>query len=86
MRRTGAFSKRCVGGVRSDRLDGARVDDHGRSDRGVLRMAGGKPENAEHGERESDVEKNRMEEPLKEAAPNARRVYREGKKLNQFAH
>ncbi len=49
-------------------------------------MAGGKPENAEHGERESDVEKNRMEEPLKEAAPNARRVYREGKKLNQFAH
>ena len=55
-------------------------------DRGVLRMAGGKPENAEHGERESDVEKNRMEEPLEEAAPNARRVYREGKKLNQFAH
>ena len=37
-------------------------------------------------ERESGVEKNRMEEPLEEAAPNARRIYREGKELNQFAH
>ena len=33
-------------------------------DRGVLRMAGGEAENAERRERESDVEKNRMEEPL----------------------
>ena len=40
-------------------------------DRGVLRMAGGEAENAERRERESDVEKNRMEEPFEEAAPNA---------------
>ena len=33
-------------------------------DRGVLRMAGGEDENAKRRERESDVEKNRMEEPL----------------------
>jgi hypothetical protein len=51
-----------------------------------LRMAGGEAENAERRERESDVEKNGMEEPLEEAAPNARRIYREGKKLNQLAH
>jgi hypothetical protein len=48
-------------------------------------MAGGEAENAERRERKSDVEKNRMEEPLKEVAPNARRIYRGGKKLNKFA-
>ena len=54
-------------------------------DRGVLRMAGGEDENAKRREPESDVENNRMEEPLEEAAPNARRIYREGKQLNEFA-
>ena len=55
------------------------------NDRGVLRMAGGKAENAKRRERESDVEKNRMEEPFEETAPNARRICREGMKLNEFA-
>ena len=54
-------------------------------DRGVVRMAGGEAENAERRQRESDVEKNRLEEPLEEAAPNTRRIYRGGKKLNEFA-
>ena len=38
-------------------------------DRGVLRTAGGEAENAKRREPESDVEKNRMEEPFEEAAP-----------------
>ena len=67
-------------------LDGGAREAGEGKDRGVLRMAGGEAENAERRERESDVEKNRMEEPLEEAAPNARRIYREGKKLNQLAH
>ena len=54
-------------------------------DRGLLRMARGEAENAERRECESDVETNRMEEPLEEAAPKARQISREGKKLNEFA-
>ena len=46
-------------------------------DRRVLQMAGGKAENPARRERESDVEKNRMEEPT----PNARRTYREKKEV-----
>jgi len=46
-------------------------------DRGVLRTAGGEAENAKRREPESDVEKNRMEEPFEEAAPNTHRIYRE---------
>jgi hypothetical protein len=42
-------------------------------------MAGGEIENAERRERESDLEKNRMEQPDEEAAENARRIYRCGK-------
>ena len=45
-------------------------------DSGVLRMASGEVEHAEHRQREPDVEKNGMEEPLEEAAANARRIYR----------
>ena len=39
-------------------------------------MAGAETENAERREREPVVEKNGMEEPLAEAAPNARQIYR----------
>ena len=42
----------------------------------MVRIAGGVAENAERREREPDVEKNGMEEPLAEAAPNARQIYR----------
>jgi hypothetical protein len=48
-------------------------------------MASGEAENAERREREPDVEKNAIEEPKEEAAENARRIYREGMKLNEFA-
>ena len=40
-------------------------------------VAGGKAENAECREREADVEKNGMEEPLEEVAQNACRIYAE---------
>ncbi len=46
------------------------------------RVAG---DEAERRERESDVEKNRMEEPFEDAASNARRIYRGGKKRNELA-
>ena len=39
-------------------------------------MARGEVENAERRQREPDVEKNGMEEPLEEAAANARQIYR----------
>ncbi len=39
----------------------------------LLRKASGQAENAKRRESESDVEKNGMEEPLEEAAANARR-------------
>jgi hypothetical protein len=42
-----------------------------------LWMAGGEVENAERRQREPDVEKNGMEEPLEEAAQNACRIYAE---------
>jgi hypothetical protein len=45
-------------------------------DSGVLWMASGEVENAERRQREPDVEKNGMEEPLEEAPANARRIYR----------
>ena len=48
-------------------------------------MTGGEAENAERRERESDVEKNGMEKPLEEAAQNACRIYRGGRKLTEFA-
>ena len=38
----------------------------------------GKARNGERRERESDVEKNGMEEPLQKAAQNARPTYRRG--------
>ena len=63
-------------------LEGGAGETGQGKDHGVLRMGG----EAERRERESNVEKNRMEEPFEEAAPNARRIHREGKKLNQFAH
>ena len=55
-------------------------------DRGVLRMAGGEAENAEHRERKSDVEKNRMKEPFEEAAPNAGRIYAEERSWMHLHH
>ena len=66
-------------------LDGGAGEAGEGKDRGVLRVAGGEGENAERCERESDLEKNGMEEPLEEAAQNARRIYRGGNKLNEFA-
>ena len=49
--------KCCSAGIR----EGGGGEAGYENDRGVLRMAGGKAENAERRERESDVEKNRME-------------------------
>jgi hypothetical protein len=48
-------------------------------------MAGGEAENAERRECQPDVEKNRMAEPLEEAVEKTRRIYRDGKTLNEFA-
>jgi hypothetical protein len=49
-------------------------------------MAGSEAEKCARRERESDLEKNGTEEPLEEAAENARGIYRGGKTLNEFAH
>jgi hypothetical protein len=45
-------------------------------------MPGGEAENAEHRERESDLEKNGMEEPLQKATQNAHRIHRGGMNLH----